>query len=146
MSLIDTKILSASSEFAGFAVTDIETDGTITIPAGQNIPDSDFYTTTFKVKLPDDKSFGQVQFQLLGPTQSDGGTHNPDRWKFGGGSSAKWFQVDGLNMDIYIDILSITDVLTLQVQYFNYTGAPLVYGSVITVNAKVFYYRYPWGP
>lgn len=141
--MIDTTKLQSSSLFAGFANVDTVT-GTITIPAGQTIPGFGVLTFTFDVKRNNQQSLHQVMFQVIGPSTLYGVTYDPNQWKSSASNYATWYQPDGVNFEIDCDTLYSADVLRLRVSYLNLSFSPTTYNTAVTVNAKVYFFRYPW--
>lgn len=144
MTTYNTDKLNAVSTLAGFGAQDTKI-GSQLMPASQTIAAFNYGTIfTFTVPKPDNKSIFFVLFRLAGPTNSDNTTHDPNKWKIGGGSTTVWTNLDGVSINLYTSILFSENNVTMTAKYFNNTAAPVTYNPATTVYAKVFFFKYPW--
>lgn len=145
--MIDTKVLQSASAIAGFGFVNREY-GKLDIASGQSLIDGSFLSFTFTVPRKDPDTVIEVLFQLIGPTQ-DGfvlRTHDINKWKRGDGGGIAWYNVDNTNMDIQAYVLSYTTgFVKLGVQFYNHSGGTVTYNTAVTMNAKVDFFKYPWG-
>lgn len=142
--MIDTTKLQSSSLFAGFANLDKPLENSVTIPAGQAIPGFGTLTFTFDVKRANPQSLSQVLFQVVGPSTLYGLPFDSNQWKASASSFATWFRPDDVLFEIDCDVLYSGDVLRLRVSYLNLDFSTTTYNTEVTVNAKVFFFKYPW--
>lgn len=144
--MIDVTKLQSSSLFAGFANTGVQ-PATITIPGNQTIPGfaGGAFAFTADVKRPNAQSLIQVLFNVVGPSTTFGEAHDPTKWKSTFGDFVMWYQPDGGNFQIDCDVLKVSpDIVRLRVSYATLQVDPQTYVPAVTVNAKVYFYQYPW--
>lgn len=140
--MIDTTKFVSSSLFAGFANLG-NASNTVSVPAtvlgafGASI-------TTFSVKNPDVSSFPHAEFNLIGPTTSTGDPHDPNAWKASSSTTADWLDINSLGIEVSCDIEHTTGDTVLMRVILQETGGTGATSVPITVNAKVYFYKYPW--
>lgn len=145
--MIDTTILQSSSLFAGFANLGEPVEATIDIPGNQLIPGFAGSVPVFfaDVKRPSQQSLSQVLFQVKGITTLYGLPFDQEQWKSSASTFATWFQPDGDNFEIQCDVLNTTPGnVRLRVSYVTLQFGDQTYVPPIQVNAKVYFFKYPW--
>lgn len=145
--MIDVTQLQSSSLFAGFANVEDPVLATINIPGGQTIPGFAGGALSFfaDVKRPSNQSLSLVLFQVIGPTTVDGLAYDSSQQRSSGDDYATWYQPDSGNFEIRCDILrTSSDNVRLRVSLVTLQVDPQTYAPAITVNAKVYFFKYPW--
>lgn len=144
--MIDTTKLQSSSLFAGFANQKVST-ASISIPANQAIPGfgGGAFAWFTDVPRPSNQSLATVLFQVIGPSTIYGLPYDPNQWKSSASDYATWYQPDNVSFEIQCDVYrTYADKVRLRVTYFNTGFGATSYPPAVTVNAKLYFFKYPW--
>ncbi len=149
--MIDVTKLQGSSLFAGFANLEAPIEGNVVIPGGQTIPgfSGGALVFTADVPRPNNQSLALVLFQVVGPATLDYGdglgAYDSTQWKSSASDYAVWPHPDNNEFEIRCSVQHTTsDDVQLAVQYVTDQVASQIYAPIVTVNYRVFFFKYPW--